>query len=143
MPLQNPYNLTQSTGHRVWAIVSPDDYAFLKKILTCTSGRADIVLSTLFKAYIDELRNLESENGQPFEPGWCTGHPTLLIAERVLERLTTRFSSGPSSGPTPARPTRRVRKKDGSDAAVGADSKGSVGKGGNKPRSKAKADEKG
>ena len=86
MPLQNAYpNPTPGQEHqKICGRVDPQDFRFLKRLVPYTFGISDIVVSQLFKKFIDELRKLDRDT--PFGPTLHVGDGNYLAVERILDQ---------------------------------------------------------
>lgn len=96
MSLKNAYPPPPpgQTHHLLTSRVAPADYLFLKRYLPYTFAVSDIVVSKLFKAFIDELRNQHAT--EPFQLSLHVGDDNYQRIQRILERCNFRDDPGRS-----------------------------------------------
>ena len=124
--LKNPYPKPRpgQTNHLVQARISFEDYLYLKQKFPMVVGLIDKTLSTLIHSLITHFRNLEKQNGQPFDAAFEPCHPTLIIYESLLQRCSFGDQAGQAGSRDVERGTGGVRQGDEFDASVSPDTQG-------------------
>lgn len=98
MPLSYPYPPPSpgQTHHLLQTRVPPTERQFLKRLLPYVDGLNHIILSNLFKKFIDELRRIDSIS--TLQPTLYPGDPTHVLIESVLDGITFRPVGRESGG---------------------------------------------
>lgn len=87
MRIPAPYDhIPYPTRHAIHVRVSPEDFAYLRRIFPYLRPLGDYILQTLFHRFIQHLRSLEKTNGQPLDTAWYPNDPTHTLLELILER---------------------------------------------------------
>lgn len=93
--MTNPYSdIPYADRQLVQGRVSADDITYLKSIIPQRYGLLDVIISSLFRSFIQHIRHLEKLNEQPFEPAWGLGDPALQLIILALERVRFDIPAG-------------------------------------------------
>lgn len=104
--LSNPYSsIPHPERIKIQARVSPEDLQLLQRLIPYRDGLQDHVLSTLFHAFITELRHLDSGGLEPLPSGWHPASPTYILVEELLGRCNFRREEQDLSGTLPGPPS--------------------------------------
>lgn len=85
----NPYGTDWRALKVVQGRVSPLDFSYIEGLFPFVTGLQDIIISTLYKKFIHELRTIDAQHitihSVPLESAFGVTHPTNDILSRLLE----------------------------------------------------------
>lgn len=143
LPFTNPY---PDPSHKIVARVSSLDYFDVKKLFPY-HGITDVILSNLYFKFVNELKSRGLDPLNPDHQAWHTEHPNIAVLRDVLAQCNFEPRSGLDVGQAGARDDGRgadgIRETVQPPVVVGANTKSSSRKGGNRPRRSKETKEKG
>lgn len=134
---KNPYRADTPAGSMTYihAGVSSIDLAYFHSIFRLRKGLLDVLLSTLFRSFIHELRNthaLTSTNDA--HVCWHTDHATLALFLELIGGVSYRGVVGEAGSRDVEPGTCGLHQDDGNNAQQCADTEGRTCEGGHSPR---------
>lgn len=142
---KNPYRADTPAGSMTYihAGVSSSDLAYFHSIFRLRKGLLDVLLSTLFRSFIHELRTTHALTAaNDSHVCWHTDHATLVLFLELIGGVSYRGVVGEAGARDVEPGTCGLHQDDGNDAQQCTDTEGCVGEGGHGARG-GEEDEKG
>ena len=142
---RNPYDHSPvgTDGHKITARIPVHEWAYIKRIFPMMPGLSDKLVSNLVKLFIDHIKQLEKQNGQPLDSAWTIDHPTYRLIADFFSDCKSGLSSRHGGPRDDANAANGIRETVCSPARLCSDPQSGPSRGGARPGREEEDEEEG